>query len=104
MDGMSRAKQQQGWWTLPLTYAEHEFLEAAVAAISRIAGLVAAMPSDDRMKALDAAERRLLQAAQDSGCTEVSAQKWVAALMRDLAARVKTFEALLDELDALEPV
>jgi hypothetical protein len=46
----------------------------------------------------------LLQAARDYGCTEASARKWVSAIMRDLGARVKVVEALLDELDALEPL
>jgi hypothetical protein len=90
--------------TMALSSEEDKFLEAAVAAISRIAGLVAAMPSDDRAGALLAAERRLLQAARDYGCTEASARKWVSAIMRDLGARVKVVEALLDELDALEPL
>ena len=81
---------------------EDDFLKAAVAAISKIAGLVAAMPVDDRAAALDAAERRYLLAARDYGCNDVSGRMWVSAIMHNLRAQVKSLSALLDELDALE--
>ena len=50
---------------------EDEFLEAAVAAIPRIAELIAALPSEDRAGALEVAERRFLQSAEEFGCAEL---------------------------------
>ena len=47
---------------------EDEFLEAAVAAIPRIAELIAALPSEDRAGALEVAERQFLQSAEEFGC------------------------------------
>ena len=49
---------------------EDEFLEAAVAAIPRIAELIAALPSEGRAGALEVAERRFLQSAEEFGCAE----------------------------------
>lgn len=50
---------------------EDEFLEAAVAAIPRIAELIAALPSEDRAGALEVAGRRFLQSAGEFGCAEL---------------------------------
>ena len=49
---------------------EDEFLEAAVAAIPRIAELIAALPSEERAGALEVADRRFLQSAEEFGCAE----------------------------------
>ena len=43
---------------------EDEFLEAAVAAIPRIAELIAALPSEERAGALEVADRQFLQSAK----------------------------------------
>ena len=63
---------------------EDEFLEAAVAAIPRIAELIAALPSEDRAGALEVAGRRFLQSAGEFGCAESGSQDWTAAVMRIL--------------------
>jgi hypothetical protein len=71
---------------MALRLEEDEFLKVAVAAVPRIAEIIAAFRAEDRAGALVLAERRYMQAARDFGCTEVAAEGWVAAVMRSLRA------------------
>jgi len=92
---------------MALSSEEDNFLEAAVAAIPKISELIAAMAAEDRAEALDTAERRFLQTAEDVGCTGPAARDWTNAVMRILQDRVKEHESakhklkkLYDELSA----
>jgi len=80
---------------------ENEFLEAGVAAIPKIAKLIAAMPSEDRVGALEVAERRLLRTAEEFGCVESAARNWTAAVMRILQDRVEELVSAKQKLKAL---
>ena len=65
------------------------FLEAAVAAIPKIAELIAALPSEDRAGALEVAERRFVRTAEGFGCAKSGSRDWTAAGMRILQERVQ---------------
>ena len=89
--------------------SEEEVLEAAVAAIPKIAELIGAAPREQRAGALAAAERQYLITARDLGYAEVPAQNWVSAVMfrlraelekREVGETKKRLRALLDELNA----
>ena len=88
---------------------EKAFLRSAVAAIPRIAELVCGFPPDDRAGALETAERRLMEAALEFGCTEIAARSRVSAVMGRLRRRVekqriseKKLQALLHRLTELD--
>jgi hypothetical protein len=68
---------------------EKAFLRSAVAAIPRIAEIVCAFPPEDRAGALETAERRFMETALKSGCTEVAARSRVSAVMGRLRRRVE---------------
>ena len=80
---------------------EDEFLEAAVAAIPRIAELIAALPSEERAGALEMAERRFLQSAEEFGCAESGSRDWTAAVMRILQDRVEELVSIKQKLKRL---
>jgi hypothetical protein len=61
-----------------------EMLEAAIAAIPRVAQAIAAMPAEHRATAFVAAERSYLKTVQDLGYGEVATQRWVSAVMSRL--------------------
>ena len=83
------------------TAEEKAFLRVAVAAIPRVAELILAFPPDDRAGALETAERRFLAAALDYGCTEITAQSRVSAVMRRLRNRLERQQASEKKLQAL---
>jgi hypothetical protein len=83
------------------TDEEKAFLNVAVAAIPRVAEIILGFPPDDRAGALETAERRFLAAALDYGCTEVTAQSRVSAVMRRLRARLDRLQASEKKLQAL---
>jgi hypothetical protein len=73
---------------MTLGSAEQNFLEVAVAAIPRITEIITAFPAEHRTGALEVAERRYMEAAQDFGCVEVAARSRVSKVMRNLRTQV----------------
>lgn len=65
-----------------------EILSAAIAGLPRVAKLIAAVPVEDRGRALDAAEKSYVQTALGLGYDEVDAQQWAAAIMFRLRIEV----------------
>lgn len=62
--------------------AEHDKLfDAAIAGISRVAEKIAAVPPEQRARALDAAEQSYQKTAADLGYAEAAAQEWASELM-----------------------
>ena len=68
-----------------------QILEMAIAGISRVAQAIAAMPAEDRARALEAAERSYCQTALDLGYGEAQAESWAAALINSLWTCGPTF-------------
>ena len=66
-----------------------QILEMAIAGISRVAQAIAAMPAEDRARALEAAERSYWQTAREFGYGDAEAESWVAALMFRLRAEME---------------
>ena len=83
------------------TAEEKAFLSVAVAAIPCVAEIISEFPPDDRGGALETAERRFLAAALDYGCTEITAQSRVSAVMRRLRSRLERQQASEKRLQAL---
>jgi hypothetical protein len=83
------------------TAEEKAFLRVAVAAIPRVAEIICGFPPDDRAGALEVAEARFLAAALDYGCTEITAQSRVSAVMRRLCSRLERQQASEKKLRAL---
>jgi hypothetical protein len=82
-------------------FHELEVLQAAVAAIPRVAERIAAIPIEERATAFDAAERAYLRAAQDLLCPDEPARNWVSAVMRSLRSHVAEQEMATEKLTAL---
>jgi hypothetical protein len=80
---------------------EKAFLRLAVAAIPRVAELISEFPPDGRPSALEAAERRFLAAALEYGCTDITAQSRVSAIMRRLRSHLERRQASEKKLQAL---
>jgi hypothetical protein len=83
------------------TAEEKAFLRVAVAAIPRVAELIGEFPPDGRPGALEAAERRFLAAALEYGCTDITAQSRVSAIMRRLRGHLERRQASEKKLQAL---
>jgi hypothetical protein len=83
------------------TANEKAFLRVAVAAIPRVAEIICRFPPGDRADALQSAERRFLAAASDYGCTEITAQSRVSAVMRRVRSQVERQQASEKKLQAL---
>jgi hypothetical protein len=83
------------------TVEEKAFLRVAVAAIPRVAETIWRFPPDDRPGALERAERCFMTAALDYGCTEITAQSRVSAIMRRLHSRLERQQAGERKLQAL---
>jgi hypothetical protein len=64
-------------------------LQMAVAGIPRVAQAIAAIPVEDRPRALEAAERSYCRTALDAGYGEAQAEGWAAALMSQLRAEME---------------
>ena len=75
------------------TSEEEEILEAAAAGIPRVAEVLAAIPEEDRARALDAAECSYRQTMLDLGYDEGPVQGWVSAMMLRLQAEVEEQES-----------
>jgi len=80
---------------------EKAFLRTAVEAIPKIAEMVCRFAPEDQAGALEAAERCLIKAARDYGCTEITAKSRASAIMRLLRRRVKSRQASEAKLRAL---
>jgi hypothetical protein len=59
-------------------------LAAAVAGIPRVAEVIATIPPEDRLRALNAAEKSYLQTAQALGYEGPVADQWASAVMSRL--------------------
>ena len=80
---------------------EKTFLRAAVDAIPKVAEIVCRYSPEDQAGALEAAERRFMEAARDYGCTEISGRSRVSAIMRLLRRQVKARHTSEAKLRAL---
>ncbi len=86
--------------------SSEEVLEAAVARIPELAGIIASLPLEDRPSAFDVAERSYLRTAKYLGGADDLAQKWTSAVMHRLREQVeervlaqsKLLTALYEEL------
>ena len=87
--------------TMTSTAEEKAFLRAAVAAIPRVAEMIRGFPPDNQADALETAERCLLAAALDYGCTQITAQSRVSVVMRRLRSRLERQQASEEKLQAL---
>jgi hypothetical protein len=82
-------------------HEEKAFLRSAVAAIPRITELICGFSPDNRAGAPETAERRLMEAALEFGCTEIAARSRVSAVMAWLRRRVEEQGASEKKLQAL---
>jgi len=65
--------------------SEHEMIfEAAIAGIPRVAELIAAIPPEQRVTALNAAEQSCQKTARDLGYEDAAAQQWASELISRL--------------------
>lgn len=80
---------------------EKEFLRLAVDAIPRVTELVLRYSPEDRAGALEVVERYFLTAALDYGCTEITAQSRVSAIMRRVRGRLARQQTSEKKLKAL---
>jgi hypothetical protein len=80
---------------------EKAFLKAALAALPRISEIISGYPPDDRLGALEVAERRFTEAARDYGCTDISTQSRVGIVMRRLRKLVEAKQTTDQKLHAL---
>jgi hypothetical protein len=69
---------------MTLIMAEDEILSAAIAGVPKVAELIAAVPTEDRSRALEAAEKSYLRTALTLGYQDAEAQQWVSAVMSRL--------------------
>jgi len=83
------------------TAEEKGFLRVAVAAIPRVTEIIQGFPADDRAGALETAERCFLAAALEFGCSDITAQSRVSAVMRRLRGRLERQQASEKKLQAL---
>jgi hypothetical protein len=83
------------------TTDEKAFLRLAVAAIPRVSELILGYAPEDQAGALEVAERSFLAAALDYGCTDITAQSRVSAIMRRLRGRLARQQASEKKLNAL---
>jgi len=67
---------------------EDAILEVAIAGVSRVAEAIGAMTHENRVTALEAAERSYYKTALDLGYGEAEAQGWAATVMATLLAEV----------------
>jgi hypothetical protein len=89
--------------SFPMASAEDEkaFLRAAIDALPRVAEVVCRFPPIHKPEALDVAQRHFMEAAREYGCTEMSAQFRVSAIMRLLRRKVKARQTSKAKLRAL---
>jgi hypothetical protein len=58
-----------------------EALSAAIAGLPKIAELIAAVPAEDRARALEAAEKSYVQTARSLGYEDADARQWASTVM-----------------------
>ena len=58
-----------------------EALSAAIAGLPKIAELIAAVPAEDRARALEAAEKSYVQTALTLAYEDANARQWASAVM-----------------------
>jgi hypothetical protein len=63
-------------------------LQAAISGLSRVAEAIAAVPANERSKALTAVEASYRRCAQELGYSDSEARDWVTAVMFSLRTRV----------------
>jgi hypothetical protein len=69
---------------MALILDEDETFASAIAGVPKVAELIAALPAEDRFRALEAAERSYLESAHALGYQEADAQQWTSAVMSRL--------------------
>ena len=69
---------------MTLIMAEDEVLSAAIAGVPKVAEFIAAVPTVDRSRAVEAAEKSYLRTAFTLGYQDAEAQQWVSAVMSRL--------------------
>ena len=74
------------WGSSPMTLimAEDEVLSTAIAGVPKVAEFIAAVSTEHRSRALDAAEKSYLKSAHTLGYQDADAQKWASAVMSRL--------------------
>jgi len=71
--------------------AEHDkVFDAAIAGIPKVAEMIAAVPLDQRVRALDAAAQSYKRAATDLGYAEAEAEQWASDLMFRLSVFLRS--------------
>jgi hypothetical protein len=63
---------------------DDEMLSAAIAGVPRIAEFIATVPTEERVRALEAAEKSYLETAHTLGYQEDAARQWVSTVMSRL--------------------
>jgi hypothetical protein len=64
-----------------------EVLVAAISAIPKVAELIALIPAEDQLLALEAAEKSYLQTAHNLGYEGAEAHEWASAILVQLRAQ-----------------
>jgi hypothetical protein len=83
------------------TAEEKAFLRVAVSAIPRVTEIIQGFSPEDQAGALEVAERSFMAAALDYGCSDITAQSRVSAIMRRLRSRLERHRASEKKLQAL---
>lgn len=65
-----------------------EHLQGVISGLSRVAEAIAAIPANERSKALRAVEASYRQSALELGCRDSEARDWVTAIMFSLRTQV----------------
>jgi hypothetical protein len=65
-----------------------EHLQGVISGLSRVAEAIAAVPANERSKALRAVEASYRQSALELGCSDSEARDWVTAIMFSLRTQV----------------
>ncbi len=77
---------------MTLIMAEDEVLSAAIAGVPKVAEFIAAVPTENRVRALDAAEKSYLKTAHTIGYQDAEAQQWVSAVMSRLRIEESSYK------------
>jgi hypothetical protein len=73
---------------LPEVTHQAEHLQGAINGLSRVAEAIAAVPANERSKALTAVEASYRQSARELGYSDSEARDWVTAIMFSLRTQV----------------
>jgi hypothetical protein len=69
---------------MTLALGEDEVLSAAIAGVPRVAELIATVSTEERARALEAAEKSYLETAHSLGYPDPDARQWAATVMSRL--------------------